>query len=469
MIDGSTAEAKGRFLRPSAPLLMVGAFILANLAIFALADSSCYRLGGACSNQHDIYASPTARALLQFGSIVDPTRPDEPWTYRQWPPVSGAIMAATLLRDGATNLYPLAVLQIAFLLITGWLVRSVLRDYGEGIANVGFGLVIFNPNALAGAHLPANETVFALALTASFYLLYRYSKGAALSRAAASGAALGLAILVRPTPQYLVPLLPLIVMTVAVSARRASWLSGLWAGSVALATCAVVLGPWIAFQVQAGVGARLAGPGTERLLLAFNLAYLTDAMPGEGNHTWRASFEANENMVLQAEHSDWDELSAVQRDHLRLQHTKAYLMSAPFEPRTALIAFAKSTVRFFVSGGEGELHSLFGMENSAATRPVAFYGIKSVAIGWSFALRVFGLFGALLLVRRGDWPILVLCMGMILYFWLTSLVLGKPRFRIVVEPQLMILAAFGMHALRERFHRPAALTTSLPARTELRP
>src|SRR4051812_45850462 len=88
------------------------AFVLVNVAIFSLADPSCYVIDGACFNQHDIYGYPTAKTLLHYGSLIDPSRADAPWTYRQWPPISGMVMAAALFLNGEANAYPLVSLQL---------------------------------------------------------------------------------------------------------------------------------------------------------------------------------------------------------------------------------------------------------------------------------------------------------------------------------------------------------------------
>jgi len=440
---------------PSALVLILAFFAAANALIVIFADSSCHQIDGACARQHDIYASPTARSLLEDGRLGDPTNPDAPWTYRQWPPISGLVMAVALLTNGGQDLYPLVALQVLMLLAMGFLVRGVLSGHSKGLGDVGLAMVIFNPNALAGAHLPANETLCALLLTTSFVLLYRYGLRRTAGLAAACAAVLALSLLVRPTGQFLIPPMPLIFVLAATTGGGATqWRAGLRHGVVALGVTLAVLAPWLAFQVNAGVGPRIAGPSAEQLHMAFNLSYLTAEMPGEGNGPWRQGFQAEQLTELQRTHPDWDALNVVQQDFLRLDHARSYLLSFPFDARTFGIAFAKSTIRFFVSGGEGEIHSLFGMEGNPAANPAAFWSIKVTAIGYALILRVLGLLGLWMLFVRRDWLLLLTCTGMIVYFWLTSLALGKPRFRLMVEPELMILAAFGVVAVLSLLARP---------------
>lgn len=422
-------------------------FAVANAAIFLLADPSCYALDGACSNQHDIYAYPTAETLLKYGSLIDPTDPLAT-TYRQWPPVSGMVMAGALLLNGGTSFYPLIVLQVLMLLATGFMVRTLLRTFYPWLGNFGLCAVIFNPNALGGAHLLEDETFAGLLMAAAVLLLYRYARVGGWPTALAFGAVFGASLLVRPTAQLLIPFIPFVFPLLGIlagpplNARRA-FADGL----LAVAVCLLVLAPWIAFQLNAGVGWRLAGAGTENLLMAFNLSYLTDEMPGEGNGPWRKQFEDRTRDDARRALAGSIVATQLQVDRLQLEAARNYLLSLPFSLRTFGIAWAKSTGRFFISGGEGEIHSLFGLEGRPQDSPLAFYGIKVAAVSFAVVLRIFGLIGAVELVRRRQWTLLVLCVGTVLYFWGTSFVLGKPRFRLMIEPELMVLASFGVAAI----------------------
>lgn len=357
-------------------------------------------------------------------------------------------MAAAMLTNGTNGLYSLVALQVLMLLAMGFLLRGILLDHSAGLGNIGLALVVFNPNALAGAHLPANETLCALLLTISFVLLYRYGLRQSAGLAVACAAAFTLSLLVRPTGQYLVPLFPFIFALAAIAGSgTAFWWTGFRHGMLATFVALGLLAPWLAFQTNAGVGWRIAGPTAEVLLMAFNLSYLTAEMPGEGNGPWRQQFQSEQTAELRRAHPEWDALNQVQQDFLRLDSVQDYFLSFPFDARTFAIAFAKSTLRFFASGGEGEIHSLFGMEGDAAGSPVAFWGIKAIAIVYALALRLLGLVGLCVLLVRREWLLLLLCTAMVAYFWLTSIVLGKPRFRLLVEPELIALAAFGLVAL----------------------
>jgi hypothetical protein len=432
-----------------APALILLLFVAVNAVIFVLADPSCYVIDGACFNQHDIYGYPTARTLLHYGSLVDPTRPDEPWTYRQWPPLSGMVMAAALFLNGEANSYPLVFLQLAMLLATGWMVRGVLRSQ-EGLANVAYAFVVLNPNSLGEAHTPANETLLTFLLAACCVLALRYAVRRKLRDAVFVGAVLALAILVRPTPQYLVPLLPVALpLLVVLAGHGRAWLKAFGAGVVSAAVCVALLVPWLLFQVNAGVGWHLAGPGAENLYLQFNLRYLTDDMPGIANSAWRPAFERRQLEQLRAENPNWEDLSELEQQRLWLANTKAYVASWPFRTSTVAIAFAWSTSRFFLSGGEGEIHTLFGIENRPEKHPLAFWGLKAFAVAYAAAARLLGIFGLWVLLTRREYPLLLLCATLITYFWATSLVSGRPRQRVAVEPQLMILAAFGWTYVRD--------------------
>jgi hypothetical protein len=151
-------------------------------------------------------------------------------------------------------------------------------------------------------------------------------------------------------------------------------------------------------------------------------------------------------IILANVRKSWDQMNDVQQQQLWLRNTVDYILTWPFDLRTSVIAFAKSTGRFFIVGGEGEIHSIFGMEYQPEVNPTAFWGIKGVAVGFTALMRIVGLVGLCYLLFRKHYRLVLICTGLIAYFWLTSLVVGRPRARVPVEPELMVLAAFGIDA-----------------------
>ena len=121
----------------------------------------------------------------------------------------------------------------------------------------------------------------------------------------------------------------------------------------------------------------------------------------------------------------------------------AHYRSFPFEPTVVLKAIAYSWGRFLAAGGEGEIHRLLGLEGNSESHTAAFYGVKGVALGYALLLRLMGLIGMFEMARRGHWGLLLLCVGMVLVFMAGTALVGQPRYRLSVEPQLMVLATFG--------------------------
>lgn len=435
---------------------LVGIFLLANLLIFSLADPSCYQFNGACANQHDIYGTPTAKTLLEHGWIVDPSNSAEPWTYRQWPPLYGSVMAVSLLISGGKNFLPLVGIQLLMVLLTAMIAREVLLGINRTAANTVAPLLLFNPNVLGGAHLLQNETMYMFLLMLAFWMIWRHAQNPRTRYAILFGIILGFAALTRPSIQYLLPLIPLAFVIVGVLGPKSRLVRSVVHGTIATGALACVLAPWIAFQINAGVGWRLAGPGLESLYWINNLKYMTEASPGEGDQVWKSAFEAKQSERLRNQFSDWDSLNEVERGKLELNDTLDYVRTTPFTLKTLIIAEAKATARFFLIGGEGEIHSLFGIELQPEKNPIAFYGIKAVAVAYAVALRLLGLVGIIYLVKRRSYPLLFLSLSVIGYTWLSHFVLAKPRFRIPVEPELAILAAAGVIALLSWVERPKA-------------
>ena len=127
-------------------------------------------------------------------------------------------------------------------------------------------------------------------------------------------------------------------------------------------------------------------------------------------------------------------------------------MSWPFDTRVVLVALTKSVGRFFLSGGEGGFHILLEIENSPRESPWSFYTTKLFSLTYSITLRIIGLIGIIELIRRRDYLPMFLIFGLVISFMAAHLVHGTPRFRIPVEPELIMLSVYGL-AFIDKFYK----------------
>jgi len=156
-----------------------------------------------------------ARALLEYGAFVRLDDPATPMTYRQ--PLYPLFEAALLWLGGGVSLVPLVVGQIAVLWVTGLFARAMVNAWLPGYGVAALALVVFNPNALATVHLVQSDTLYALFITACLWAVLGYAREPSLRPALLGGLFLGLSCLVRPTAQYLIFLLPLLLPLLALA------------------------------------------------------------------------------------------------------------------------------------------------------------------------------------------------------------------------------------------------------------
>jgi len=330
---------------------------------------------------------------------------------------------------------------------------------GHGVLMMA--LFVFNPNIIAMALLPKTDTVFALCLTMAFVSLLDYARDYKGRRIALAGVLIGVAVLIRPSAQFLVVLLPLVIVLLAWAGSEQgrnfrAFLHGL--GGTALAASVVL--PWILYVGMQGEGYRLTSPATEYIFLRDNIgsmeAYLAGG-PMEKRKMLTAEFEARLSQTI----PNWRQLGEADKGHERVALARRHLLS--YAPGDYIFPIARSFVRFLVTGGDGYLLTISGIkfhEKIAASddrptegSPAAILAIKVVAKGYTVLSRVLGLLGVIWLLRQRQFAILILCAAPTLYFLFLHMLEGWSRFRMPVEAPLALLAVCGV-ALLLSWRRP---------------
>jgi hypothetical protein len=426
-------------------IVVVFLYAVLNIFIFVLSDPGCYAFDGFCAIQENSSDSiKWANSFIKFSGFIAQEKPLNFGT--NFPPGHAIIIVTTRL-FGASNLVPMVWLQLIALFIVGWIVKVLVEREAPEFGTLALILVVSNPNALASAHLPYAGIFSLLMITLSLHCLIQFCKRGSYVMAALAGGFLGAAVLFRPVAQYLIPLLPIIIL-VAVWLTKRSWkrcgIPSVCAAAIATCAAILVVFPWLLHQHNSGVGWRFAGNDRELLFITDNLRYLTPSMPGEANRLWKKQFPTEQMQRLATQESEWENLSVSERRKLRLKDARTYLLSMPFDGRVFAIAWLKSTLRFFTLGGSGAMHSLFGLEYKSRTNPVAYWGLKTWGITYALTLRMLGLFGIVWLIIRGHRATLFILVGLVLYYWLAHFVHGKPRFRLAVEAPLAMLAVYGI-------------------------
>jgi 4-amino-4-deoxy-L-arabinose transferase-like glycosyltransferase len=305
------------------------------------------------------------------------------------------------------------------------------RLTGAGAGLLAAGLAATYPVMVATDGSLRSESVYALAVALALLAALRLRESPSIARAAVLGAAIAVAALVRSEALLLLVLLAFPV-------------AGLRHGAVAAAACLVVLTPWLArcwvafdrpVLVSTNVGGLLAGANCDTtyagaLLGQWDFGCLPP--PVSAN-------EAVESAVLR------DRGLRYARDHAgRLPVVVAARVGRTFE---LYRPNQNAHMEHFYEGRDLRV---------AQAGTVTFYVLAVLA-----AVGAAG-------VRRRSGPVWILLAPVALVVVATAISYGFTRFRIAAEPGLVVLAAFGLMAIRDRRRHRAGGTGGTSARSRNR-
>jgi 4-amino-4-deoxy-L-arabinose transferase-like glycosyltransferase len=443
-------------------LLVICAFLVLNIVmLFAAVPDGALKFGADFGDYLE-----TARAIIRHGAIVQIDAPSQPFTFRT--PGFSIFMSGIIWVTGDQSVGLLIGLQIAMLLWVGLISRAIAEKYLPGYGDALMALVIFNPNALIAAHLVQIDTLSTLLFMLSIWFFFCYQSKGGVSLAWLTGLTLGLACLVRPTPQYLVLVLPLAFPLVA-------GLSGDWkragrhvfAGGFAVAGAIVVMAPWLLYMHSAGEGYSNTS-AHYRYEAAFDTVLLLEQIESGANQRKAARIVLRrEDQYRKSQGPRYPNMSAQDRhDDLTGYHLRS-ITQFPLSVLTK--AAVVGITNMFAGGGATNYHQLFGLKHRSsweimATSPDVNFLAASlesfnyssplaivasiVAIGFAVVMRIIGMIGLVALIRRRDWALLMLLASVFGYFLLIHVFNSSARYRLPIEPLLLLLALFGFDKIR---------------------
>ena len=135
---------------------------------------------------------------------------------------------------------------------------------------------------------------------------------------------------------------------------------------------------------------------------------------------------------------------------------------------------ARSASKFFLSGASANWHNLMKLEGKpqiTVTWSKADQGdmldpiydifasldltstlVSILCIGFSVSLKILALVGVVGLIKRREYITLCILVGVILYFFCTTLFLGQSRYRVPTEPYIAILGSIGIAYFKQVAH-----------------
>ena len=437
-------------------------YVIVNVALIFFVDPGISLAKGADAGS---WYRP-ALALLKHGSFVMLDSPDTLMTYRApLYPLYEAIML--WISDGKT--ISIIVGQVVLLWITGVFASGIVGFFIPQYRIIALVLIVFNPNAIAIAHLIQSDTLYALFIVVSIWSLFKYMlSDNKIKWSVITSIFLGLSCLVRPTGQYLIFLMPIAFPLINILYGKKNILfTSVRDGVFGIIVAGLILFPWMSHNNEAGWGYVMV---TDQI----KTVYLRD------NTVWAEAKDRNfsindaKNSILDGEKEfiksidDWEEGMSDQQKYKML--VAYYTNKFTSYPITTLLAgYVDSWIDFIGGGGSVNLHNLFsidavkalekhktksyssrieGVFDSLSDAPIKATMISILSYIYIIALRVLGVFGILEMIRRKEHSLLLIILGLILYFALAALFVGNSRYRLPIEIGFVMLSLYGLSFLK---------------------
>jgi 4-amino-4-deoxy-L-arabinose transferase-like glycosyltransferase len=449
-------------------LLLILLFFLVNLALYIFSVEGATFTEGADATQ---YYNP-AISLIQNGSFNSNS---EAFTFGT--PLYSILLAIPISIFGIDQAsLMIVVIQCFLLYATGIVARKFSVIFLKKESFLLHSIIIFNPNSLITAHLVQSETLFTLLLTISVYFLFKLIEKNSFKYTYFLGLSLGLLTLTRPAGLYFIYFIP-VVYLISIMFRDKAFISleirkYIFRIIVLILTSLLVVSPWYARNYS------LFG---EAFLSSNSGAYLKDQysqLLRVGNN-WSGD-EALEKIELEIR-SDYTknnvsklclEKVGERRWSCDSDLTRVMVSGILSEPvNSHIYALFYSWSNLYLAGGASNIRNYLGIpgKNKIVSFDQGKYGgvddiislIRSIDFSYLFILifttafsitsRILGLVGIYSLVKdRNMWPYLIVLMGIIILLTGMYLYLGQSRFRVPMEPILMLLSVIGFYNIKIR-------------------
>jgi len=409
-----------------------------------------------------------ALALLKYNSFVILDSPETLMTYRAplYP-----LYEAAMLWIGNGKVMFIIVGQIIMLWITGVFTGRIVGLFMQKYQIIALSLIVFNPNAFAIAHLIQSDTLYALFITLLVWSLLKYMvSNNELKWGAITGVFLGISCLIRPTGQYLIFLLPIIFPLINYfyghkKIIKESVINGL----VSAAISSIILLPWMAHNNEAGWGLVLVPPQIKTVYLRDN-AILAESID-RNISTAIASDKIfkDEKAYVDSKIEIWTHMSDKEKFNSLVAYYGEKITSYP--ARVLLNSYIDSWIDFFSGGGSINFYNLLSIDrvkvldknqpiahssrmelvhDSLSGAPIQAILISALSYCYVIIIRVLGILGIIKMIKEKEYSLLLIIIGLIMYFAMTALFVGNSRYRLPVEIGFIVLALYGLLFLNDK-------------------
>jgi hypothetical protein len=143
-----------------------------------------------------------------------------------------------------------------------------------------------------------------------------------------------------------------------------------------------------------------------------------------------------------------------------------------YDYNTVTKGFIDSWIGLFGAGGAANLHNLLALDGSRSIQTMSssekhmsrtdavfdtllksnlvVISISLLSLIYVIVLRILGLIGLVRMIRCREYGVLFILSGVITYFMLIALFVGNSRYRLPIEPALIIMAVYGFSTFVKR-------------------
>ncbi len=408
-----------------------------------------------------------ARSLLEGKGFVHPDGRPFTWGTPLYPVFLSVFIG---LFPWEIALIAIVFVQCALLYSIGLMTRSMTSFILPKAGTLAQILLVFNPNILITAHLLQTEILFTFLLTGALLLILSYGKAPSLSKAVIAGVLVGAATLVRPVGQFVILLLPALLVIVAAKYEWATIRRSLSAGVVSLLIAGLTVSPWVLRNyIVLGESVLTTNAG---FYLAAQYRQLLHTGHGMAEFDTLAASAQLEKLYVSRIGLEFEGLGDLPRAEQSRILSSVYRSAIVAEPVAIHAkAFLESWALLYVGGGASNIRNYLGLGSSdsivqydregrtgiidAISRFLSridtpYTTLLILTFGFTIALRVAGLVGLFRMLRTDTRHVTHAMLVIVVLLSMSYLYLGQSRFRVPLEPFLATMAAIGFVAFREQ-------------------
>jgi 4-amino-4-deoxy-L-arabinose transferase-like glycosyltransferase len=445
--------------------ILLSVFIFVNIALYFYSYDGATFIEGADSSQYYL----PALSFLESGKFI---RGGDYLTFG--PPLYSIFLAVPIGMFGVEgSSLAIIILQAVLLFLTGYIFKLIFLSIYSGAGKntysiLLYSLIVLNPNSLITAHLVQSETLFTFLFSIMLFFFVSLLNNVSLKKLILIGLFAGLATLVRPVSLYFLIASPVFLwFLIKILSKKVDKFKLF----IPLIIGAIVISPWYVrnyIEFEKVFYTSNAGQYLE-------LQYIQLKNKGSGWSREQGEKYHNERFEEYLKIKDKDQ-------ELCLQHKKGWACNSALskfslqlildEPiSTHVKALSDSWVTLLFAGGASNIRNYLGIEGKKAIvdfQNSPFTGLESIKdylnkVNFSYMsifiittlfsviTRAVGVIGIFCLIKNREWrPYVILFLGVVLLFGAAYLYLGQSRFRVPLDPILMLFTVFGIIYLKRK-------------------